>query len=94
MKTPATFLFALLLLGACTPPADTTQKPAANQPAASVRVTVSGSKAKPDPVETRIRALEQAGQLKVLGVRESWPPQFEIEGAASVVAEIQQLAKP
>lgn len=94
MKTSIPFVLALTLLGACTPPADTGQKPAAGNPAATVRANITGSRAQPDPVEARIRALEQAGQLKVLAVRESWPLQFEIEGSAAVITDIQQFAKP
>jgi hypothetical protein len=94
MKTSIPLVLALTLLGACTPPADTGQKPTAGNPAATVRANITGSRAQPDPVEARIRALEQAGQLKVLAVRESWPLQFEIEGSAAVITDIQQLAKP
>jgi hypothetical protein len=43
-------------------------------------------------VEAKIRSLEKAGQLKVLGVRESFPPQFDLEGAAPAIAEVQALS--
>lgn len=94
MKLFSILIMSIATLGACTPPADTGQKPAAGNPAATVRANITGSRAQPDPVEARIRALEQAGQLKVLAVRESWPLQFEIEGSAAVITDIQQLAKP
>lgn len=83
MKTLSTLAFCLATLSACTPPTD-------NSPTS--RATIHGTAAKPDPVEMKIRALEKAGQLKVLAVRESFPPQFDIEGSAPAVAEVQQLS--
>ncbi|SEA40486.1 hypothetical protein SAMN05660964_01514 [Thiothrix caldifontis] len=83
MKTLSLLVFCLATLGACTPPTDT---------AATVRATVHGTTAQPDPVETKIRSLERAGQLNVLSVRESFPPQFELEGAAPAIAEVQALS--
>lgn len=82
MKTLGTLAFCLATLCACTPPTDNT---------ATTRVTVRGTTAHPDPVETKIHALEKAGQLKVLGVRESFPLQFDIEGSAPAIAEVQAL---
>lgn len=93
MKILGTLAFCLTMLCACTPPAGTDQKPATADQATSTRATVTGTTAQPDPVETRIRALEQAGQLKVLAVRESFPLQFELEGSAQAIAEVQALVK-
>lgn len=90
MKTLGTLAFCLATLCACTPPAGNAQKPAAADTATTTRLTVTGTTAQPDPVETRIRAMETAGQLKVWGVRESWPLQFDIEGSASTIAEVQR----
>lgn len=94
MKTATTLALCLIMLVGCTPNADTSQKPAAADNAATViRVNVLGTKMQPDPVETRIRELEKAGKLKVWGVRESWPLQFDIEGSAPTIAEVQGLTK-
>ncbi len=83
MKTLSTLAFCLVVLCACTPPTGNTTL---------TRATVQGTTAKPDPVEAKIRTLEKAGQLKVLAVRESFPPQFDLEGAAPAIAEVQQLS--
>lgn len=83
MKTLGTLAFCLATLCACTPPTDNT---------ALTRATVHGTAVQPDPVEVKIRSLEKAGQLKVLSVRESFPPQFELEGAAPAIAEVQALS--
>ncbi|OQX07281.1 MAG: hypothetical protein BWK73_28545 [Thiothrix lacustris] len=86
MKTLWMLAFCLGTLCACTPPAGVEQ--------AMIRATVTGTTAQPDPVETQIRAQEQAGKLKVLAVRESFPPQFELEGSPQAIAEVQALAQP
>lgn len=86
MKVLAILVFCLGTLCACTPPAGVEQ--------AMIRATVAGTTTQPDPVETQIRALEKAGKLKVLAVRESFPPQFELEGSAQVLAQVQALAQP
>ena len=83
MKILSLLAFCLATLCACTPPTDNS---------VTTRATVRGTAAQPDPVEAKIRSLEKAGQLKVLGVRESFPPQFEIEGAAPAIAEVQALS--
>lgn len=83
MKTLGTLAFCLATLCACTPPTDNT---------APMRATVRGTTVQPDPVEAKIRSLEKAGQLKVLGVRESFPLQFDIEGSAPAIAEVQALS--
>lgn len=83
MKILGTLAFCLATLCACTPPTDTS---------ATTRASVRGTAAQPDPVEAKIRSLEKAGQLKVLGVRESFPPQFDLEGAAPAIAEVQALS--
>lgn len=57
----------------------------------TITTILRGTRAIPDPVETKIRALEQAGQLRILRVMESFPLQFEIEGSASVIQEITSL---
>jgi hypothetical protein len=88
MKTFTILLFCLATLCACTPPAGV------EQAATTTRVTVAGTTAQPDPVETHIRAQEKAGKLKILAVRESFPPQFELEGSAQAIAEVQALARP
>lgn len=86
MKTFGILVFCLATLCACTPP--TGSEPA------TTRATVTGTTTQPDPVETQIRALEKAGKLKVLAVRESFPLQFELEGSAQAIAEVQALAQP
>ncbi len=86
MKMLVMLAFCLGTLCACTPPAGI-------EPA-MIRATVAGTTAQPDPVETQIRVLEKAGKLKVLAVRESFPPQFELEGSAQALAEVGALAQP
>lgn len=88
MKTLAVTILAccLCILSACTPPAGVEQT--------TTRATVVGTSAQPDPVAMHIRAQEKAGKLKVLAVRESFPPQFELEGSAQVIAEVRALAQP
>ncbi len=86
MKTLGILVFCLATLCACTPPTGSEQ--------VTTRATVTGTTTQPDPVETQIRALEKAGKLKVLAVRESFPPQFELEGSAQAIAEVQALAQP
>ncbi|UJS25624.1 hypothetical protein [Thiothrix winogradskyi] len=86
MKTFGILVFCLATLCACTPPTGSEQ--------ATTRATVTGTTTQPDPVETQIRALEKAGKLKVLAVRESFPLQFELEGSAQAIAEVQALAQP
>ena len=86
MKTFGILVFCLATLCACTPPAGSEQ--------AITSATVMGTTTQPDPVETQIRALEKAGKLKVLAVRESFPLQFELEGSAQAIAEVQALAQP
>lgn len=88
MKTFTILMFCLVTLCACTPPAGV------EQAATTTRATVAGTTTQPDPVETHIRILEKAGKLKVLAVRESFPLQFELEGSAQAIAEVQALVQP
>lgn len=86
-------LGVLVLLG-CTPKPTTTNsiaKPTA-VPSTLVHTTVQGTRLQPDPVEAKLRELEQAGQLKILRTMESYPPQFEIETTGAILEQIQQLA--
>ncbi|OQX13167.1 MAG: hypothetical protein BWK73_12940 [Thiothrix lacustris] len=53
-----------------------------------VREIIEGTREQPDPVETKIRTLEQAGQLRILRVMESFPLRFEVEGSAEVIRQV------
>lgn len=93
MKTITTLTLCLAMLGGCASSSDANPKPTADNTTTVIRVKVLGTKMQPDPVETRIRELEKDGKLKVWGVRESWPLQFDIEGSAPTIAEVQGLNK-
>ncbi|OQX06564.1 MAG: hypothetical protein BWK73_30580 [Thiothrix lacustris] len=58
-----------------------------------IQVIIEGTREQPDPVETTIRTLEQAGQLRVLRVMESFPLRFEVEGSADVIQQVRATSK-
>ncbi|SKA94952.1 hypothetical protein SAMN02745130_03704 [Thiothrix eikelboomii] len=55
-------------------------------------VTITGTSVQPDPVELKIRELEQAGQLKLLRVMESFPAQYVIKGSPQALSAVQAAA--
>lgn len=55
-------------------------------------LTITGTSVQPDPVELKIRELEQAGQLKLLRVMESFPAQYVIKGSPSALSAVQAAA--
>lgn len=59
----------------------------------TVHLRVQGTRAQPDPVETKIRELTQIGQLRVLRVLESFPLQFDIEGSVDAIEQVQALVQ-
>ncbi len=94
MKYLGLVMLSASLLSACSPSATHTPIVNSADKAAQARVSVivKGTTAKPDPVETRIRALEKTGELTVLRVMESYPLQFEIAGSAAAIVQVQALA--
>ncbi len=86
-------ILSLCLLGAPSMAQDSPKPLVTSGVPARVHVSITGSKLLPDPVEAKIRELEQAKQLRVLAVRESFPPQYELEGTAAAIAAVQAVAK-
>lgn len=64
-------------------------EPAALAEPTLIQAMIRGSRAQPDPIETQLRTLEQTGQLRILRVLESFPLQFEVEGAAAIIQPLQ-----
>lgn len=90
---PAVVLSCLV---ACTTASESKNPP--KQPSGTAQsgwntLMVAGTWAQPDPVEAKIRELEQAGQLKVLRVMESFPPQYALEGTPEALSAVQEAAK-
>jgi hypothetical protein len=83
-------------LVACTTNSDARnmpKEPSKHEQTAWTVLRVTGTTLHPDPVEAKIRELEQAGQLKVIRVMESFPPQYEIKGSAQALSAVQEAAK-
>lgn len=97
MKVLLLTSFLLTSLVACTNASESGQPPQAKpgvEQATWTVVRVTGSTQQPDPVETKIRELEAAGQLKVLKVMESFPAQYELKGSIQAVSAVQEAANP
>lgn len=86
MKRFSILAFCLAILFGCTAPGVI----AGND---TVRATIIGTTAQPDPVEQQIRQFEKDGQLKVLRVMESFPLQFEVEGSKIIIEQLQALSR-
>lgn len=85
----------LTCLVACTTAAEQVPPPKGKPPVMQshwMSLTISGTTTQPDPVELKIRELEQAGQLKLLRVMESFPAQYEVKGSALALAAVQEVA--
>lgn len=91
MKLITSLLLCLSLLSGCAN-ADTI-KFAPTPNGAAQQVSIRGTTQQPDPVEQRIHALNRQGQLKLIRVLESFPQQFIIKAAPSIIEELDQLSR-
>ena len=85
----------LSCLVACTTASEQVPPHKAKPPVTQVAwtsLTITGTTYQPDPVELKIRELEQVGQLKLLRVMESFPAQYEIKGSAQALTAVQEAA--
>lgn len=86
----------LSCLVACTTASEQVPSPKSKPPVMQTAWTIlkiKGTTAQPDPVELKIRELEQAGQLKLLRVMESFPAQYEIKGSVQALVAVQEAAR-
>ncbi len=85
-----TILMAMLIgLAACGPG---NKPPAANLPPMD-SVLIIGSAESPDPVLTRVMALEKSGVVKDVVVQESFPVQIRLRAPKHVIDELNQIPR-
>ena len=66
--------------------------PAANPPPMESAVII-GSAESPDPVLTRVMALEKSGVVKDVAVQESFPVQIRLRAPRKVIDELNQIPR-